>query len=111
MPRGPAALVWQGNRRRVVLLSDDIDQETLVPGDEVLMSAELNLVVEKSPYSALTGGETALFDRYDPGGRLVLRVRDEEIVVDAVGELCSRKLKAGDMVRWERSLWLAFPQD
>jgi proteasome-associated ATPase len=106
--RGPAAMVWQGNTRRVVQLDDEMDPESLVPGEEVLLTEKLNLVMEKSPYPTCRGGEMAIFDRYAPNGRLVIRFRDEVVVVDAVGTLDGVQLRAGDLVRWDRSLWLAF---
>lgn len=106
--RGPAALVSQGNTHRVVPFSDDLDPALLEIGQEVLLTGNMSLVVQASPYPAWTAGETAAFDRYTSEGRLVLRFRDEEIVVSAATALADVELKPGDLVRWDRNLWLAF---
>jgi len=103
-----AAMVMYGSSRRVVTISDDLDPYSLAAGDEVLLGHELNVVVGKSPYNFFQSGETASFDRYMPDRRLVIRHRDDELIVDA-GETLSRSdLKSGDLVRWDRTAWMAF---
>lgn len=106
---GPAlsAMVMYGNSRRIVTCSDELDPETLSPGDEVLLSNEMNFVVARSPYTMLQCGQTGFFDRYTPDGHIVLKDRDEEIVVDVGGDLKSQILKAGDQILWERNAWMA----
>jgi proteasome-associated ATPase len=68
----------------------------------------LNVVVGKSPYSFFSNGETASFDRYMPDGRLVIKVRDDEIIVDPADSLRRRELRSGDLVRWDRNALMAF---
>jgi proteasome-associated ATPase len=102
-----SAMVMYGNSRRVVTCSDELDPETLAPGEEVLLSNEMNLIVARSPYSVLQCGQTGFFDRYTPDGRIVLKDRDEEIVVNVGGNLKDQILKAGDQLRWERNAWMA----
>jgi proteasome-associated ATPase len=103
-----AAMVMCGNARSVVTLAEDVDPFSLEKGDEVLLGHELNVVVAKSPYHFLQNGETASFDRLLPDRRVVIKHRDEEVVVDAAGSLLETELKAGDLVRWDRNLWMAF---
>ena len=103
-----AAMVNFGTSRRVVTISDEVDPYSLAAGDEVLLSNELNVVVGKSPYSFLQSGETATFDRYMPDRRLVIKHRDDELIVDAAHSLSQTELKAGDVVRWDRIAWMAF---
>lgn len=103
-----AAMVMYGSSRRVVTLSDDIDPYSLAIGDEVLLGHELNVVVARSPYHFLQSGETAAFDRFLADRRLVIKHRDEEIVVDAADSLLASELSAGDLVRWDRNVWMAF---
>jgi len=74
-------------------------------GDEVLLASAGNVILYRSPYLAFSGGETAAFDRY-VGTRLVLKVRDEEIVADPVGEAATTEWKPGDIARWDRSLFV-----
>jgi proteasome-associated ATPase len=103
-----AAMVMYGNSRRVVTLSDEVDPYSLAPGDEVLLGNELNVVVGKSPYGFFQSGETATFDRYMPDRRLVIKHRDDELIVDAAHSLSQTALKSGDLVRWDRLSWMAF---
>jgi len=104
----PRAIVQAGNARRVVSPGEDMDLTTLVRGDEVFLNNEQNLLVAVSPDGAPTCGETAMFERWLPDGRLVLRYRDDALVVDAAARLAGAKLKAGDAVRYDRALWMAF---
>jgi len=103
-----AAMVMYGASRRVVTISDEVDPYSLVAGDEVLLADELNVVVGKSPYNCFQSGETASFDRYMPDRRLVIKHRDDELIVDAADSLLRSDLKSGDLVRWDRSAWMAF---
>jgi proteasome-associated ATPase len=107
-PQGAAAMVAFGGVRRVVGLADGIDAASLEMGDEVLLGSELNVVVGRSPYRSFRSGETAVFDREGSDGRIVLRSRDEEILVEVAGGLRHEGLRTGDHVRWDRSLWMAF---
>jgi len=104
----PAAMITWGTSRRVVRISDEVDAASLLPGEEVLLGNELNVVVGKSPYHFFHSGETASFDRYTPDRRIVLKWRDEEIIVDVAGSLEGAELRSGDQVRWDRNLWMAF---
>ncbi len=103
----PSAMVLHGNTRRVVALGEDVELEGLRPGDEVLLSNELNYVVQKSPYRPFFSGEVAYFDRYLSDGRLVLKQRDEELIVDGSGSLDDVVLKKDELVRWDRTAWMA----
>ena len=105
---GERALVIYAGARRVVTLSDKVELSSLTPGDEVFLGKDLNLIVAKSPWGMPRCGETAVFERHTADGRLVLRQRDEEIVVDA-GPLEDKiELRLGDHVRWDRQAWMAF---
>ena len=101
---GPRALVVHGSSRRLVGVADGVDLEGLQAGDEVFLGGELNVIVAVSPLGLSPGGETACYDRSMPDGRLVLKWRDEEVVVDVAAALASVELQRGDMVRWDRSV-------
>ena len=101
-------MVMYGTSRRVVTLSDEIDPYSLAVGDEVLLANELNVVIGRSPYNLFQSGETASFDRYLPDRRLVLKHRDEEVIVDCADLLREDALTPGDLVRWNRSALMAF---
>jgi proteasome-associated ATPase len=106
--RGDTAMVLHGNTRRVVQVADEVDPELIAAGDEVLLSNELNVILDVSPYRFIQCGETATFDRYTADRRVVLKTRDEEVIVDSAGALGDAEMTSGDQVRWDRSAWMAF---
>lgn len=106
--RGLMAVVAHGSSRRVVGLSDDVEVGSLAAGDEVLLSNQLNVIMAKSPLGMPRYGETALFERAMEDGRLLLKSRDEQVVVDPAGALKDQKLTAGDLVRWDKTVWMAY---
>ncbi len=106
--RPSAAMVSVGNARRVVNFAPELDHTTLSVGDAVLLGREQNIIVAKSPHAVLSSGETAVFDRFTSDGRMVVRARDEELVVEAAEALRQSGLRPGDVIRWDRGLWLAF---
>ncbi len=103
----PVALVVQPGGRRFVGFGPDVSPEGLRSGDEVLLSHDHNLVVEKSSRALLHGGELARFERHTADGRMLLNFRDEEVLVTAGGSLPETELSRGDLVRWSRDAELA----
>lgn len=97
-----------GGGRRIVNCAEDFDASALRPGDDVLLSADLSLLVRASGIKQNTG-EVAIFDR-TVGDRLVLQHRGDEFVVQAVGPLLADldSLVSGDPVRFDRSAMLAY---
>ena len=108
LPSGMSAVVAQGDTRRVVSISPEVNPEALSPGVEVLLGPERNVIVATSPQRVLTTGETATFERLTADRRMIVRSREEEVVVDVAHELRDASLKPGDSVRWSRALALAF---
>lgn len=102
------AVVVHNGTPRLVNISPDIDAMALSVGDEVFLSKELNVIVGTSPEGVPSIGETARFDRYTADRRLVLKYRDEELIVRCGGMLGREELQAGDQVRWDRQSWIAF---
>jgi len=103
-----AAVVHDGHVRRVVHFADGIDAGNLAMGDQVFLSENRNLLIAKSPKGLDESGETGEFKRSVGGDRIVLNSRDEEVVVQASPELMKDKLNVGDLIRWDRRLWIAF---
>lgn len=101
-----AEVVFAGSRR-VVTLADAAAEAPLVSGDEVLLNSDLNAALEKSPDGSPGVGEVAYYDRPMPDGRLVLKSRDEELVVSPSARLEGVELKPGDLVRWSKEAWMA----
>ncbi len=102
------ALVCYDNSRRFVSFADDFDGATLKAGERILLSSELNMIVDHVTCSLLEDGETAMFERYTADGRLVLSRRDEEVIASASGWLRETTLKKGDEVRWSSAAGVAF---
>jgi proteasome-associated ATPase len=101
------ALVHGAGGARLVELADAIVPDSLGSGDSVYLGAERNVLVAKASAEISMGGETAFFDRVSAGGRLVLRCRDEEVVVGAARSLDVEGLRPGDELCWDRSALLA----
>lgn len=107
-PGKPArAVVCHQGGQRVVNLAEEVSPGDLSPGDEVYLGRELSLIVERSPLGLPDCGETATFERLTADGRLVLRSRDEEVVVRSGAGVAPEALRPGDRVRWERAAYLA----
>ncbi|MBN2507579.1 MAG: AAA family ATPase [Verrucomicrobia bacterium] len=105
---GTRAVVQTGSTRRIVALGEDVNVDTLRTGDEVFLSNELNVVMAASPDGVPPCGETALFDRRLDNGRMVLKWRDDEIVVEPAAALRAAAIKTGDVVRFDRNSWVAY---
>ena len=104
----PLALVHHGNARRFVRIADGVAVDRIEIGSEVLLSHELNVLLKPSPFGPTPSGETAVFSRKVDDRRIVLKSRDEEIVAQAASTLQEIELREGDLVRWDRSSYLAF---
>ena len=102
------AMVQWGGERRAVMIGPGIDPGALEAGDEVLLSQERNCVLALSDARPPQHGETAHFERSLADGRVVVRSRDEELVVTPARALRETALKAGDLLRFDRITWIAF---
>lgn len=107
-PQGIGALIQTATEIRVVGISDDVPVSELTAGDPVLISHERNVLVRKADCRTFLTGDVATYSRSTPDGRLVLRSREEEIVVLATSELRAAAPRPGDAVRFTRDLGLAF---
>lgn len=105
---GPRAAVRLGSELRVVTLGDEVEESDLTPGDEVLLANERNVIVGKSETSCFRCGEVATFSHFLDSGRCVVKARDEELVLVTGAPLRAAKLIAGDQVRVDRAVGLAF---
>lgn len=100
-------LVHVGGALRVVEVGPNVDAAVLRCGVQVFLSNEQNIVLALDPRPLRGVGETARFERMQRGGRVVLRSRDEEWLVDASSGLDVAALRSGDRVRWNRAAGLA----
>lgn len=102
------ALVQTESDRRIVGVGDGVAIEELLPGDEVILSHERNCLIGKSAAPSSLTGEIAVYSRTLGDGRMVIRARDEELVVLPSPALRSAMPKAGESVRYDRARGLAF---
>ncbi len=107
-PGGGEAVVVHNNARRVVPLAGTVDRTQLKVGDEVLLNQDLSVLVARSPVAGGTCGETAHFDRMLSGDRMLVRSHDDQIAIGMKAALREETWEQGDLVRWNRSAWLAF---
>ena len=101
-------VVHVGSATRVVEVAPEIDAASLGCGVPVFLSSDQNVVIARDPRPLRGAGETARFERVTGDGRIALRARDEEWLVDAVADLEVAALRPGDRVRWHRAAGLAF---
>lgn len=106
--RGDQALVSCGGKSRIVGVAEGVNLGDLLVGDEVFLGQEMNMIMDRSPWGPRRCGETAVFDRLTSDGRLVIKWRDEEFVVEAAGALNVDALKPEDEIRWNRTDELAY---
>jgi ATP-dependent 26S proteasome regulatory subunit len=105
---GPRAIVAHGGNCRLVGIADDVDWRGLSPGEEIFLADDLNIIMEPSPFGIPRYGETGFFERYTDDGRMVLKWRDEELILEMSGALQGVEILPGDEVRYDRSTWMAF---
>jgi ATP-dependent 26S proteasome regulatory subunit len=104
----PRALVHCNGVDRLVEFGQGVDPESLVRGASIFLDQNQNVVVSDAPGELMRCGETAFFERKTSDGRLVLKQRDQEMIVDASASLDPASLSPGDEVRWDRSAGMAF---
>lgn len=105
---GDRAYVQHGGMRRVVNVAPAVTLGALRAGDQVFLNHELNVLTGVSPEGPPLFGELAAFERFTGSGMLVVKYRDDEMVLQPAHALRGERLKPGDVVRFDRSLWMAF---
>jgi len=105
---GDRALVQHGNSRHLVMLDEQIDPATLATGRGVFLSRDFNAILALAPKDTLPEGEISFFERRLPRERILVKVRDEEIVAMVVPDLRGEKLEPGDRLIWDRDARIAF---
>lgn len=107
--QGLRAMVACNGRRSLVAVHPElVCTEDLRCGEEVLLSNQLNVIMARGLQGPRRSGEMATFSRRFEDGRLVLRCRDEEVIVEVAQALADVPLAEGDLVRFDRGAWMAF---
>lgn len=100
-------LVSHGNALRLVHPGDEVDASTLAIGDLVYLSGSGAVLMRRADADLPLGGETAVFERALDADRVVVRVRDEELVLRRASGLAEAELTPGCLLRVERTACLA----
>jgi ATP-dependent 26S proteasome regulatory subunit len=108
LPDGRAlAHVVCANQESLLPVCEPARLDELSIGDCVHLTAEFNAVIGRSDTARAEPGECAMVQRWLPGARLVVRYRDEDLVVRAAAGLGPENVASGDTVRLDRRSWLA----
>lgn len=100
------ARVAVGGEERLVTLAGDGTPEDLGAGDRVYLTAEGNAILRRAEDEP-EPGPVVSFERLAPGARVVVRDRDQELVVRAADGLDLDALAPGDNVRLDPQTLMA----
>lgn len=105
---GPKAIVSTEKEKIVVAIDKKLPIDELKKGDEVYLSVNKNVILSLSSYGMPPCGQLATFDRFTKNGKIILKHRDEEVVIEASQKLLDSNLKTGDLLRYDSDLNMAF---
>jgi proteasome ATPase len=100
-------VAYQGTPR-VVTLDESLNPESLSVGDDVLLTHDLNVAMQRLTPNVSRACEVAEFQQSLNDNRLILKSREAEVIVGAADTLDTRGLSVGDRVRWDPASALAF---
>lgn len=100
-------LVAQPGGQRLVAVADEVDGRELAAGDPVYLSRGCDMLMATAPPELVFGGDMASYERDLPDGRLVARVRDEEVLLRRGRALRSTVFHRGSLLRFDRAAQLA----
>ncbi len=107
MPAGTRALVSVAGAPRLVALHPDVSPEALAVGELCYLDQEQRTLMGRAEGAFAAPTETASFERVAPDGRLVVRVRDEELLLERAARLDAATPRVGDLVLFDRPARLA----
>lgn len=93
------------NRELVVGVHPDVRLDLLLPGNEVLLNRD-DAIVAPGDQSARPGGMIATVQRRLPDGRVLVKAREEQIIMQCLEGAADAK--AGDLVRVSLEACIAF---
>ena len=95
---GPRAIVRLGATERVVGFGDGVESAILRRGDWVYLAHEQNVIVGLASAELGDTGETCDFQCKTADGRLLVKARDEYLVVCTTPALADAELKSGALL-------------
>jgi proteasome-associated ATPase len=106
-PEGTRALVSVGAAPRLVALHPDVAQESLAVGELVYLDHKQSVLMARAEGAFTPATDSACFVRSAADGRLVVRVRDDELMLDRAARLNGAMPREGDRVLFDRPSRLA----
>lgn len=107
MPVGTRAIVSVAGAPRLVALHPEVCAEELAVGEPVYLDQAQRTLMERAHGAFAPPTETGGFERVAPDGRLVVRVRDEELLLERAARLAEAMPRIGDLVLFDRPSRLA----
>jgi ATP-dependent 26S proteasome regulatory subunit len=101
-PQGVRAMVWAGSMPRLVNLHPTIDGRELATGSHVFLDHEQATLMAPAMGAFVAPTDSATFERFTEDGRIVVRSRDEEIVLERAACLGDQDLRSGKKVLFDR---------
>lgn len=106
-PQGERALVWIGGSPRLVNLHPDLDWGSLACGRYVYLDSARATLMAPSEGEFSPPADSAGFERFTPDGRIVARVRDEELVLEPTDAIDMDSIGVGHRILYDRPSRLA----
>jgi len=101
-PQGARAMVWTGSMPRLVNLHPSVDAHALTSGSHVYLDHEQATLMALAKVAFVSPRDSATFERLTQDGRIVVRSRDEEIVLERAAGLDDEELRSGKKVLFDR---------
>lgn len=104
---GARALVSVGGASRLVSVHTDVEPASLAVGEMVYLDAHQRTVLGRADAGCAPPTEAGHFVRTAADGRLVVRVRDDELMLERAARLDGGEPRPGDVVLFDRASRLA----
>jgi ATP-dependent 26S proteasome regulatory subunit len=101
-PQGVRAMVWTGGNPRLVNLHPTVNVAGLASGNHVYLDHDLATLMAPSEGAFVPPTDSASFDRIASDGRIVVRSRGEDIVLEPSACLDADALRSGQTVLFDR---------
>ena len=107
-PMGRRALVWIAGMPRLVAMASELEFAAPAAGEVVYLNHTQNTVMAPANGAFRPPLDVASFARFTPDGRLVVRIRDDELVLERAACLNDEPLRTGDPLLFDRPSRMAF---